>query len=158
VKISLLIDDPGGVRSGRLCIDPLAPEGDALRVRGDLADLSPFADDGEVECLEALDVLGAFPLARVPAVLQHWCGKLAIGGTITVSTLDPYEVGRALAGGVLRDTDATSLLYGSQTDWWKSRKSCLGLPDLSAALEARGLKVVRRLARDYFALVTARRP
>jgi hypothetical protein len=158
LKINLLLNDPGGVRSGHLNVDPYSPEDDPLRTRGSPFDLAPFADKGEVAELVALDVLGILPKPQVKAALDHWVGLLAFGGTITLTMTDIEEVARLVYLGKVSSEQAEGLIHGG-ADEWKVRRSFTTAEKLAANLQARGLRILKRQVVDNCqALVVARRP
>lgn len=158
MKLNLLLNDPGGVRSGHLNVDPYVGPDDPLRTRGSPFNLTDLADKGEVTDLVALDILGFLPKPEVVRVLDHWVGLLAYGGTLTVTMLDIDEVARLLYLGKLSSEQAEQLVHGGG-DEWKVRRSFTTAEKLAANLAARGLRVLKkRVGENCQSLVVAQRP
>ena len=157
MKINLLLDDPGAVRSGYLNVDPCAPDGD-VRVRGDVADLGPLVDAGEATEVVALGVLDHLPGHAADGVLRHWLSRLAHGGRLTVGVTDAREVARGVLSGALSIEDANERLCGAQRTAGQFKKSAYMLGQLSGVLESLGYRVLARRIEDYTAVVTVERP
>jgi len=159
VKVNLLIDNPGDVRSGYVNIDPLAPENDPDgRLKGDVGNLDHAVDGGEAEEILALEVLDYFPGHQADDILANWLSKLAHGGRLTISVVDVKEVARAVCSNNLSIDDINELLHGKQEKPWQFRKSAYTLSQLVEVLSNQGYKVLARRVQNYRALVTVERP
>lgn len=159
MKLNLLINNSGDVRNGYLNIDPSAnPEDPYGRVRCDLDNLDPLVDANEATEVVALDILDYYATTDVDRVLNHWLSKLAHGGTLTVSVVDLREVSRQFLAGGLGLDEANLLLHGEQDGPMRFRMCSLTLDHLSAVLENKGLKVLKRRIVDRRAVVTCQRP
>lgn len=159
MKLNLLMDSPGDVRSGYVNVDPHAPQGDEHgRVRGDVFDLSHVADAGEVSEIVALDLLDSAPVAEAEAVLNHWLSRLAHGGRLTVSVVDLREVARSFLNGVLSTDEANALLFGAQDRPWRFKRAAYTLPQLVDAMASLGYRVLAKRVQDFRAVVTVERP
>jgi hypothetical protein len=159
VKINLLIDNPGDLRSGYLNVDAVAPDGCTDgRVKGDLSNLDEFVDDGEATEIVALDVLDCFPGADASTVLSRWCSKLAHGGTLTVSVVDVREVARGVLANTLSPDDTNELLHGKQEKPWQHRKAAYSLAHLAGVFTSHGYRVLAKRVQNYRAVITIQRP
>jgi hypothetical protein len=105
----------------------------------------------------ALNVIGFYHPDRVDAILDHWVSLLAVGGLLTVGSVDLYRVGRALNAGHLSPGDANRLLYGNQKESWDCQRAAYTVNLLADALRSRGLEVTTRRHDGYRAVVTAER-
>lgn len=159
MKVNLLLDNPGDVRSGHVNVDPLAPD-DCRdgRVRGDVADLAHSVDAAEAEAVVALDVLDYFPGAVADVVLGNWLSRLARGGTLTVSVVDVREVARSLLAGNLSLEEVNELLLGKQEKPWQFKKAAFTLSQLAEVLKNLGYQILARRVQNHRAVVTCRRP
>lgn len=147
MKLNLLLNNPGGVRSGYLNL-----EGEAV------TNLDDVADANEVTEIIALDVLCYFPNHLADQVLNHWLGKLAHGATITLGQPDIREIARAVLNRTIDLNVANELLYGSQQAPGGERRNVLTMDQLVAVLESKGLKVLRKRIQDHRCVVVAQRP
>lgn len=155
VRLNLLLNNPGGVRSGYLNVDPYSQGWAAAADPGDLGGL---CDANEAAELVALEVLDFYPAHLADAALDHWLSRLAHGGEVTLSTVDLREVCRGFLGGYLSHDDANNLLHGIPTHDAGVKRSSYTLGQLVEVLENKGMVVVRKRLQNYRAVVTARRP
>jgi len=150
MKVNLLVNQPGDVRSGYLNIDPAAPaDCQDGRVHGDLSKLS-LVEANEATELVAHGILDRYSVQDADTVLDQWIGKLAHGGTLSISVVDIREVARAVLYGTILLEDANALLHAG--------KQCsLTMGRLVDVLQSKGLKIVRKHIQDYQAFVIAQR-
>jgi hypothetical protein len=158
VKLNLLVNNPGGVRSGYVNVDPVAPEGNSDRIACPLEKLDATCDAAEAEELVALDILDLFPAKVADAVLDHWLSRLAHGGKITLSVVDMMEVARGFTARSLSIEDANLLLHGNQSQPWEFRKATYYLPMVVNTLTSKGYKILTKKISNYRAVITAERP
>lgn len=159
MKLNLLIDNPGDVRSGYVNVDPLAPESSPDgRVRAHLHDLSVVVDDGEAAEIVALDVLDYFPQAQADDVLSGWLKKLAHGGRLTIGVVDLKEVARGVVQHTLSAEDVNELLHGKQEQPWQFRKASYTAGQLAEVLGNLGYKILARRVQGHRAVITVERP
>lgn len=150
VRVNLLCNDPGGVRSGCINIDPAADLSDA-RLKGDLHDLSPFVDDGEASEIVACDVIDRYERGSVPAVLAKWAAKLKKGeGELFFSFLDVYAFSRSLLSGEQTGESADALCHGG-------RACVLFREEVEGLCEQAGLEIVERSLARFRVFLRARR-
>lgn len=154
MKLNILMDDPGGVRSGYVNVDPFVQEGDRSRSWADPRNLSAVADPGECEEVVALGVLDCYPADAVDGVLDHWLSLLAHGGRLTVSVTDLREVARGFLAGAIGLDEANSLLHGGAV----KKASALDLLSLAEVLENKGYKILHKRVVNRRAVVTCERP
>lgn len=154
VKVNLLINRPDDVRSGYLNLDPAAtPESRDGRVHTDLGILAEV-DAGECQELVAHDILDAFPIDRVDAVLGIWLSKLAHKGRLSLSVPDLREVSRAYLAGGLTAEQANLLLHGDHY-----RRQCsFSIQQLCDVLSSKGYKIVTAKVANFHAILTVERP
>jgi len=158
MRVNLLFDNPGAVRSGYLNIDPFAPTPDTHgRVVGDVNNLDKLVENGEAEEIVAHDILGYFPPQQVDEVLGNWLGKLAHKGILTVACPDVGEAARQFLQNLIRIEDYNVLLHGEQTEGWQLRRSSFTLPLLVGVFTTRGFRVIQKRIQNNFAVVTAQR-
>lgn len=158
MKINLLLDNPGDVRSGFLNLDPFARPDDPARFPCDVADLSAYVDAGEATEIVALDVLDYFPSHQADTVLQNWLSRLAHGGRLTLSVVDAREVARAILAGTISMDDVNELVMGRQEKDWQQKKVLLTINQITVPLENLGYKVLAKRVQNYRAIVTVERP
>lgn len=158
MKLNLLLNNPGGVRSGYTNVDPIAPENSLDSVRCDVTNLDTVCDAGEASELVAHDILDYIPRAQVPKVLNHWLSRLAHGGTFVLSCVDLLEVSRALVAYRLPLEEANKLLHGEQREPWEFRKDSYSLAQLVGFLKDRGLTIQKKRVENFRAIVVATRP
>ncbi len=157
MKVNLLLDNPGDVRSGYLNIDAFAPPGDRERVKGDVYILDDHVDGGELEELVAHEVLDYVPLKDAGSVIDGWLSKLAHKGRITISVVDLREVCRAVLAGTVDLNTANQLLHGEQRRGWDKKRLSFTASVLSDILSQKGLKILSRKVTNHRAVVTAER-
>ena len=119
-----------------------------------LANIDNLADDGELSELEALEVIDLFEVGVGGRVLKNWVGKLAHGGTITLSSTDLIHLSKMLNLRLLDVGRANEVLFGIDG----SRKAAYSNQTLKDALEACGLKVMKNRTAECKVVVVARRP
>jgi hypothetical protein len=159
MRVNLLINNPGNVRSGYVNIDHFAqPEDPAGRVPGNVMDLDQLVDDGEVEELVAVDILNYCPAAQADEVLRKWLGKLAHQGKLTLGVVDVREVAKGLINNTITPEDVNRLLHGEQTAEWQVRKCTFTLTQLVEVLTNLGYKIISKRVQNYYAFVTCVRP
>lgn len=158
MKLNLLLDNPGDVRSGYVNVDPFAPDNDPQRVKADVSDLSAVVDAGEATEVVALDILDYFPGPAADAILGNWLSRLAHGGKLTLSVVDLREVCRAVLSGSATPEDANELLLGRQEKPWQYKKSAYTLAQLVEVLTNLGYRVLAKRNQQYRAVVTVERP
>lgn len=154
MKLNLLINNPGDVRSGYVNVDPAAQPGELDRVACDLTNLDPVADDAEVTELLAYDVFDQFPAGGAARLLDHWVKKLAHGGTIALSGVDLLELSKAFALRQLTVDEANGWLHGEKGE----RRATYTLQDLVDVLEQRGLRIIKKRSQGRRYIVVAQRP
>ena len=158
MKVNLLIDNPGDVRSGYLNIDPIAEPGDVNgRIKGDIGNLSEHVDAGEADEIVALDILDYFPTNTVDIVLNNWLTRLRHGGRLTMSVVDIREVARGVLAGNLSPNDYNELLYGKQEQPWQFKKSIYTLNQIAEVLANLGFKILSKRIQNLRAVITIER-
>lgn len=158
MKVNLLLDNPGGVRSGYLNIDPAAPPDDPHgRSACPIDRLEQLLDAGEVTELVAHDILDVFPSSRVGPVLEGWMSRLAHGGRLHLSVVDVREVCRGYLSGGITLGDVQELLHGQQTSPYKVRLSAHHAGVVRDFFDKRGWTIVRAAIENWRAVVTVAR-
>lgn len=157
MKINLLYDHPGGIRSGWLNVDPLAPSGRTDVVPCSLLALHELVDPASCAEVCACEVLPHLSRKEVPLALDHWVGLLARGGRITLSAVDLAEVCRLAWIGSLRLDEIADLLFGPQDRPWRYHRSAHHVHDLAEELSRRGLSIEKARIENRQAVVVARR-
>lgn len=159
MKVNLLLDSPGDVRSGYVNIDQFAkPNDSAGRIQGDVSNLDQYVDTGEATEIIALDILHHFGPNDADTVLSNWLSKLAHGGKLTFSVVDYKEVARGILANTLSADDVNELLHGTQDPAWKGHRSSFTLSDLVQVLQNRGFRVLSKRVQSYRAILTVQRP
>ena len=158
MRVNLLLNNPGDVRSGYLNIDPFSPGDDPDRVNGDVLDLSHTLDDGEASELLAHDILDFCPNGNADVVLNSWLKKLAHGGQLSLSVTDLREVARAVLADRLSLEEANRLLFGEQREPWQFKKCVFTLSQLTETCQNKGYRILNQRLRDYKAYLTVERP
>lgn len=155
MKVNLLLNAPGDVRSGYANIDPFH-EGDNL-VKGDVANLNWLCDDGECEEVVAHDLLDYYPRCGIEEIVTGWAKKLKRGGKLAISCVDLREVARGLLTGQLTSEQARTLLCGPQRQVWEFKKCPLTGQEVRDILKGIGLEVLTERYDGYrFVLVCGR--
>jgi hypothetical protein len=159
MKVNLLLNNPGSVRSGYVNLDPFAPDMDTSRIRlpQGVGDLAPIVDPAEATEFIALDILDRVPDSYQEAVLNHWVSRLRKGGVIAISVIDLTSVARALSNGQITTDAAKHLLYSGQQQQWDRRTTGYTLKSLADALSNRGLKILKKRLEGFSAVVVAQR-
>jgi hypothetical protein len=157
MKVNLLLDNPGDIRSGYRNIDPFANDID-IRVSGTLDNLSDHVEANEAEEIVANDILDTFPLSDADRVLDNWLSRLAHGGKLTISVVDLRSVSREVLANSISIQDANELLYGRQNAPHFQKKSVFTLQQLATTLEGKGYKLLRRQVENNRVVVTVERP
>lgn len=158
MKINLLLDNTGDVRSGYINIDPFAPDNDAAgRLKGDISNLDHVVDDGEAIEIIALEVLDYFPGHQADAILTNWLKKLARSGRLTLSVVDVREVARAICANEMSPEDINEHLHGKQEKPWQYRKSAYTLTQIAEVLGNLGYKILARRVQNFRAVITVER-
>lgn len=122
-----------------------------------LADISKFCSPGEAEEIVALGVVEYIGISEIDKTIDHWCDLLAVGGTITLGSLDIFEAAASLTNGHMTQQDANLLIHGHQTEPWQHKCANYGVRQLSEALAGRGLTVTRKSLNRVWAVVQAER-
>lgn len=122
-----------------------------------LDDISPFCEVGQAEEIVALGVVEYIPLSDIDKTIDHWCDLLAVGGTITLGSLDIFETASSLATGHMTQQEANLLIHGHQTEPWQHKCANYGVRQLAEALAGRGLSVTRKSLNRVWAVVQAER-
>jgi hypothetical protein len=156
MKIQLLLDNPGDVRSGFLNLDPFADDSDC-RVKGDVSNLDEFVDDAEASEIVAFDILDYFTAKDVNIVLGNWVAKLAKGGKLTIAVVDLREVARGILDGKLNLDDANELLHGKQEKQWQFKKCSFTLSQLVEVFVKLGYKILSKRVQNYRLVIMTQR-
>lgn len=160
MKVNLLLDNPGDVRSGYLNIDGAAIPADCQidgRMCASVSDLSHTVDVNELDELIAMDILDYFPLEEADKIIDHWLSLLKHGGKLTVGMVDLRQVAREVLANSIDIADVNELLYGKQEKPWQFKKCVCTAPILVNILRAKGHIIERKLAVNNRAIVTVRR-
>lgn len=158
MRLNLLSNCPGGVRSGYVNVDPHAPEGDPHgRVACPLDSLS-LCETNEASEIIAAGVLDRFPTHQVDAVLDHWISRLAHGGVLTVSVGDAREAARNFLSGFWNLDSFNAAVHGEQDGPGRSVQCCLTAEVLAGVMESRGLRVLGVKVEGGVAVVSGERP
>ena len=143
MRVNILLDDPKGVRADWFNADPFAPDDDPHgRTRcspaphGDDPGLARFVGAAEALEVSAREVLDAWDLSSVPAVLSHWAGRLRRGGLLFVSFHDARSVARRLLADEMSLEEANGVLHGR-------RRSSLTWRHVNDLLRGMGLDTAR---------------
>lgn len=153
MKVNLLHDNPGGVLSGYLNVDPAALPDDASRTACPLDNLSRLVDRGELSHLRACHVLDLFALEGSPCrreVLSHWMSLLGHGGRLTLVGTDLPELVRLYQMGRLSEGDFSRVLY--------RHGSLVGVGTLRDELAVGGLEILAVSLTGGVYAIEARRP
>jgi len=155
MKINLLINNHGDVRSGYINLDPAAPQDSPDgRLPADLSNLGQFVEANEATEIVAHDILDAFPGDKVDEALDNWVSKLAHGGRLVLSVIDFREVSRSYLSHILTIDKVNLLIHGEG-----HRRNCsLTLEQLVDVLKNKGLKILIRRVENFRAVVVAERP
>lgn len=157
MKINLLLDAPGEVRSGYLNIDAFA-DGNDERINGCLIDLDDHVDDAECEEIIAVGILDYYSARDADKILKNWLRKLAHGGTITIGSYDVVETAKAISNRKLSPEDITIILYGEQGKPWQFKKTALTVNQVATVLETKGLTILKKRIEGLKFIVVAERP
>lgn len=110
----------------------------------------------DTECTELItnNTINYIPQNQITQVLNHWISKLRHGATISISSLDIYQVCRSHYNMSLNTSDVINLIYGGTPP----KISVLSMKDLSDFLTQRKLKILKKRATNYESVIIARRP
>jgi hypothetical protein len=158
MKVNLLLDNPRGVLSGYINVDPIAPEGDSFRASLDITNFDAVCDDAEAAEINAIDILTYFPARDINDIFTYWLTKLRHGGILRVGDVDLLEVAKSVATGAQSLEDINLLLYGEQDEAWRYRKCCLTVNQVADALKAKGFKIQKKRVHKNQFIVEAQRP
>jgi hypothetical protein len=158
MKINLLLNNAGDIRSGYVNIDPFVPDGDNSRIKGEVFQLDHAVDAAEAQEIVAHDILDFAPAAAADTILDHWLSKLAHGGKLTVSVVDFKEVAKAVLSDSITVDEANRLIHGEQREPWEIRKASYTLGLLCAVLGNKGYKLLTKRIHDHRAVITCQRP
>lgn len=81
-----------------------------------LANLDSICCDGELEELRAYEVIEYIPDEALEFCIKHWMKKVSIGGYLTITTLDMYELAYLITKGQIEIHQASNLLYGGKNN------------------------------------------
>lgn len=161
MKVNLLLNNPGDIRSGYINIDGAASVEECQqdgRVSGRLDNLEHTIDANELDELVAMGILDHFPMKQADEVLDHWLSRLKHGGILTVSVTDLRQVARELLDNTADIADINKLLYGEQEQPWQYKYCVFTTSILTNILRAKGYEIVRSVSTSKKAVVTVRRP
>jgi len=113
--------------------------------------LSAVALPGELTELVAQEVLERFAPDEADVALDNWVASVGIGGTLAITCLDITTLCQDHVIGRLNAAQLNRLLHGD------GRRASYSLSMLAEALQARGLKVIRRNLHGHQFCVVARR-
>lgn len=164
MKVNLLFDNPGDVRSGYLNIDGAVSEEEVQgnpndsRIAKRVDDLSHTVDANELDELVAMDILDYFPMNHADVILDHWLSRLKHGGELTLSVVDLRQISREVLSNALDISDVNHLLFGKQEKPWQFKNCVFTIHTLVEILGAKGYTIIKKLAVGNRAIVTVRRP
>lgn len=147
MKINLLIDNPHGILSDAVNVDPLANGTDA-RICHDLTNLDNVAYDGEASEVICNGLLSYFGQNIIPSILDNWLRKLKYGGTLVLVDFDVEELSQKMLLGDIPLSEFNDCIYGKQAKPWDFKKSSQTLNELVAFFKNRGAKCLRRSYND----------
>lgn len=81
-----------------------------------LINLDGICCDGELEELRAYEVVEYLPDDVLEASIKCWMKKVSIGGYLTISALDMYELAYLITNGQMEIHQASSLIYGGKNN------------------------------------------
>lgn len=144
MKLNLLWGDGPEYGESYTNINPFLQMETANCKRGNVQDLSRFADDGEVSELIALDVIDYLDTSKVVPVIEGWVKKLAHGGTIIIGGTDMYEVCRLFSHYKINLLQVNALLHGDGSKPYLIKKTQFTLKGLADLLAQLGLKIMKK--------------
>lgn len=108
------------------------------------------------ECTELVtnNTINYIPPAQIPQVLDHWISKLRHGASISITSLDMYQVCRSCYNLSLTMSEVTELVYGGSPP----KVSAISMIDLSTYLKQKGLTILKKRATNYESVLIAQRP
>lgn len=119
-----------------------------------LENIDNLADDGEVNEIEAFDVIDMFPQAKGTDVLRGWIAKLAHKGTISLSCIDLIHMAKMISMRIVSVSLANQTLYLNDG----SRKAAYCGASMKEFLELCGLKVMKNRTFQGKVYIVAQRP
>lgn len=156
MKLNLLIDNPNGMITGYLNIDPYA-SGSDFRVKSDITSLGQFIDDGECEEIRAIDILSKYEAGKIDEIIDEWIAKLRKNGILVISDIDLFEVINNIQKGKISLNDTNLVLYGNQTEPQSYKKCVLSLHNIAEGLKMRGLLILEKSFNGLNFVVKAQR-
>jgi len=156
MNINLLIDNPNGMITGYLNVDPYA-SGSDFRIKSDIANLGEFIDDGECEEIRAIDILSKYEAAKVDTIIDSWIAKLRKNGILVISDIDLFEVITNVNKGNININETNLILYGNQSESQTYKKCVLTLHNISEGLKLRGLFILEKSFNGLNFVVKAQR-
>ena len=141
-----------------ICQGP-ATTNDQERVYAELQNIDNMVDHNECTDVLALDVIDYLPLGLRHNVINHWCTKVAHGGTITLSGLNLQEVTRLIFNGKISDVaEINRIVYGNISNVWTIRKSFTPPEDTAGMIMSTGqFDIVAQRFDGVFYVITAKR-
>lgn len=118
-----------------------------------LSNIDNLVDDGEINEIEAFDVLDLFPEAVAGKVLSNWIAKLAHKGQITLSCPDLIIVAKLVSLRGMSISKANEILYGDG-----SRKAAYSNEVLETTLKELGLNILKSRTSECRVVIVAERP
>lgn len=156
MKLNLLIDNPNGMITGYLNIDPYA-SGSDFRVKSDITSLGQFIDDGECEEIRAIDILSKYEANKIDEIIDEWISKLRKNGILVISDIDLFEVILNIEKGKINLNSTNLILYGNQTEPQTYKKCVLSLHNIAEGLKLRGLFILEKSFNGLNFVVKAQR-
>lgn len=157
MKINLLIDNPHGILSDAVNVDPFA-DGKDSRVAHDLTNLDGICFDGEASEIVCNGLLSYFSQNIIPSILDNWLRKLQYGGRLIIVDFDIEELSQKMLLGDIPLSAFNNMIFGEQKKPWDFKKSSQTLNELVAFFKSRGAKCLRRNYNDNgtFTLIVQR--
>lgn len=124
-----------------------------ININSDYDGLADY-DSGEVDYIEALDVIDFIPRLDLEKTIKLWVSKVCIGGRIAIGGTDLHAVCRAFHRYDITLWDTNQLLHGDEGLPRITQFSLIGLAEL---LESFGLKILKKRLDGFMMLVEAQR-
>jgi hypothetical protein len=159
VKLNLLLDDSSRILNTHtnISIFPLENKYNCDLREGEINDLDWIVENGEVNEIIADSILEYFPFNQIGGILQNWIKKLSLTGSLIIVGCDIKQLARLITFEEIDNKIAYTEIYGEQTANWKTKKSCCSMNEMIMALQAMGLKVVRKEYDNYKYVIEAKR-
>ena len=122
MNVNIIINKNNSILEGYENISDRFFEDEKIKKVESIINLDEVCDDGELKELRAYEVIEWLPDEKLEDAIKCWMKKVSIGGYLTISSTDMYELAYLIVHGQLEIHNASNILYGGKNNCFSAEQ------------------------------------